>query len=84
MSYFTYILQSETNGQLYIGQTNNLSDRLQRHNTNRNNYTKGCGPWMIIFSKQFDTRSEAILLEMKLKSWKNKEKILEWISLQSG
>ena len=84
MPYYTYILQSESNGQLYIGQTNNLEDRIERHNKNRNRYTKGRGPWNIIFSKEFATRSEAMALELQLKSWKNKGKILEWVKAQSG
>ncbi|MBS1619455.1 MAG: GIY-YIG nuclease family protein [Bacteroidetes bacterium] len=32
MSFYVYILESAT-GRLYIGQTNDLSDRLVRHNS---------------------------------------------------
>ncbi|MBI9062488.1 MAG: GIY-YIG nuclease family protein, partial [Marinilabiliaceae bacterium] len=32
MNYFVYILQSQRSGKYYCGQTNNVSDRLQRHN----------------------------------------------------
>ena len=39
--YYTYVLQSLTSGIFYIGQTNNLEDRLKWHNQNRNTYTKG-------------------------------------------
>ncbi len=45
----TYILQSEKDGRLYIGQTNNLVDRLFRHNQNRNIATKNKGPWIIAY-----------------------------------
>ncbi len=40
--FFVYIIQSSS-GKCYIGQTNNLADRLNRHNSNRSNYTKNKG-----------------------------------------
>ncbi|MEZ4885234.1 MAG: GIY-YIG nuclease family protein [Chitinophagales bacterium] len=84
MTFYTYILQSQTTSQLYIGQTNNLEDRLKRHNGNRNKATKGKGPCNVIFSKEFETRSEAMRLERKLKSYKNKDYILQWIDKQNN
>lgn len=80
MPYFTYILQSEISGQLYIGQTNNLTDRLARHNQNRNKATKGKGPWKLLYAQMFDTRREAMGLERTLKNYKNKTYILNWIT----
>jgi putative endonuclease len=70
--FYTYVIQSQRDGSLYIGQTNNLSDRLIRHNTDRNKWTKGKGPWELIFSKSFSSRAEAVGLERKLKGFKNK------------
>ncbi|MBL4653349.1 MAG: GIY-YIG nuclease family protein [Flavobacteriales bacterium] len=35
-----YVLESEVSRRLYTGQTNNLKDRLNRHNANRNKSTK--------------------------------------------
>jgi putative endonuclease len=71
--FYTYILQSEKDGRLYIGQTSNLEDRLLRHNQNRNISTKNKGPWIVLWSKKWETRSEAMKLEIYLKSLKNKE-----------
>ncbi|MBP6731162.1 MAG: GIY-YIG nuclease family protein [Chitinophagales bacterium] len=82
MSFHTYILQSATTGKLYIGQTNNLEDRLVRHNTNRNKYTAGKGPWLLYFSKCFETRAEAVQLEQQLKNWKNPAKVKQWVAEQ--
>ncbi|WP_052324559.1 GIY-YIG nuclease family protein [Haliscomenobacter hydrossis] len=59
--FHTYIIQSTSSGVLYIGQTNNLPDRILRHNTNRNKWTKNKGPWTLIFSRAFETRSEAMV-----------------------
>ena len=78
--YCTYILQSTTSGRLYIGQTNNLTDRFHRHNTNQNKATKGKGPWELKGEVSFDTRSEAVQLERRLKSWKNPQKVLIWLA----
>jgi len=74
--YYTYILKSSKTGKLYIGQTNNLKKRLFRHNNNLNPSTKGKGPWDLIYSKTFETRSEAIIHELKLKKMKNTHFIL--------
>lgn len=38
--FYTYILQSESTGKYYVGQTNNLGQRLLRHNTHPDTYTK--------------------------------------------
>ena len=82
MPFLTYIIQSQSTTQLYIGQTNNLQDRILRHNQNRNKWTKNKGPWKLIFARQFETRAEAVQLERKLKSYKDKLYLLEWISDQ--
>ena len=84
MYYFTYIIQSESTDKLYIGQTNDPDDRLKRHNSNQSLSTKYKGPWKLIFCRKFNSRSEAVLLEKKLKAFKNTARILRWIELNSG
>ena len=84
MNFYTYILESESTGMLYIGQTSDLNERLTRHNTGNSRFTKGKGPWKIIFSIKLESRSEAILLEQKLKGFKNRERIKKWIENQSS
>ena len=79
LMYYTYIIESESSGKLYIGQTQDLVERLQRHNFKRNVSTKNRGPWKMIFHKEFKTRTEAIIFEKKLKSLKNKEYLLKKI-----
>lgn len=82
--YWTYIIASQTSGKLYIGQTNNLADRLRRHNENRNKWTRGKGPWELVYTKGHPTRSEAVALERRLKSYKNKAYLMEWIRNQGA
>ena len=78
--YYTYIIKSPSLNIYYIGQTNNLEDRLKRHNQNRNKYTKGKGPWKLVYSKSFNTRAEAVQLETILKNFKNKDYLEHWIN----
>ncbi len=58
--FFTYILQSDLNKHYYIGHTSNLEIRLQRHNAGWSKSTKSGIPWKIVYSQEFNTKSEAI------------------------
>ncbi len=66
--FFVYILQSVNTHKYYIGQTNNLEQRINRHNDKLVNSTKAFAPWKIIWSTEKSTRSEAMGLEKKLKN----------------
>ena len=65
--FYTYILFSTKTLKYYVGQTNNLSDRLNRHNSGQQLATKNTIPWILITSFEFQTRSEAVHLETKIK-----------------
>ncbi|HOY56008.1 MAG TPA: GIY-YIG nuclease family protein [bacterium] len=69
--YYVYILQSLLSGHYYIGQTNNLNDRLKRYNTGQVLSTKAYRPWKLVYKKVFLNRSEAVKYEKYLKSLKN-------------
>ena len=84
MDFYTYILQSEQTDGLYIGSTTDLEDRLLRHNNDRNSYTKGKGPWVLLWSAKFYSRKEAVQLELSFKRMKSKARVLRWIDAQSG
>ncbi len=54
----------------YVGYTNNLFLRLEKHNSNKGaKSTKGY-QWSLIFSKRFNNKNDAMSFEYKLK--KNK------------
>ncbi len=36
--YFVYLIESLKNGQYYVGQTQDLEERIKRHNQGRNIY----------------------------------------------
>ena len=80
IEHFVYIIYSQKSDIYYIGHTNNLTDRLNRHNSNRNKFTKGKGPWQLIISRSCNSKSEAYQLELKLKSFKNSKLAIEYLS----
>ena len=52
----------------YVGYTNNLDLRLDKHNSNRGaKSTKGY-KWTLIYSKKFKTKNEAMSFEYSLKN----------------
>ncbi|MFA6540741.1 MAG: GIY-YIG nuclease family protein [Bacteroidota bacterium] len=68
MNYFVYILKSDNFDRYYIGQTSDLQNRLNEHNSRKVFSTKPFIPWTIIHSETFTTRTEAIQREHFLKS----------------
>jgi len=68
MSYTVYILYSESLDIYYKGHTNNLEERLKRHNGGKEKYTSKGIPWRLIWSTEKPSKSEAYQLEMKLKN----------------
>ena len=77
--YFIYIIFASRFDRYYIGQTNDLSSRIDRHNLGYVQWTKPYLPWELVYSESFKTRTEAMKREKILKSWKSKKKIKELI-----
>ena len=60
----------------YVGYTNNLELRLTKHNNNKGaKSTKGY-KWLLIYSKKFKSKNEAMSFEYKLKNNKSLRKII--------
>ncbi len=68
MTYFVYILYSEKLDTFYKGHTNNIKDRLYRHNNGQENFTSKGVPWILIWNTEKATKAEAYQLELKLKN----------------
>lgn len=66
--YFTYILYSGISTRYYIGQTQEVWARLERHNSGFVRSTKPYIPWEIVGYIEKPTRKEAMDLERKLKN----------------
>ena len=80
MFFYVYLLKCTTIGvnKTYVGYTNNIKLRLQKHNTNKGaKSTKGY-KWLLIYSKKFKSKSDAMSFEYKLKNNKPlRKEILE-------
>ena len=72
MSYFVYIIQSKKDDRFYIGSTNNLTEKVERHNQDRSRYTKGRGPWRLVYKEAHADRSTAVKREKEIKNRKSK------------
>ena len=66
--YYVYVLLSIKDGKFYIGQTNNLRSRVERHHFGYVKSTKHRRPIKFIYYREFKTRSEAMRYEKYLKS----------------
>ena len=76
MSYFVYILYSEDFDKYYIGHTNSLEQRLERHNDfdATNSYTSKFRPWVLkAYVEVGESRANAMKVERRLKSLKSKK-----------
>ena len=75
MPFTVYILYSKTIDQFYIGHTENLNDRLFRHNNSVSKATKKAKDWILVYQEYFDTRGEAYKKEMEIKKKKSRKYI---------
>lgn len=67
--HYVYILQSISNStKIYVGQTQDLKDRLDKHNSGGVLHTKLNTPWQIVFFAAFKEKTKAIAFEKFLKS----------------
>jgi putative endonuclease len=71
--YFAYVLYSPSSDRIYMGQTDNIEARLQRHNSGMVKSTKPFLPWELILTEGYGTRSEAMRRETELKSHKGRD-----------
>ncbi|MBW7866584.1 MAG: GIY-YIG nuclease family protein [Candidatus Hydrogenedentes bacterium] len=77
MPFWVYVLRSQKSGKTYVGQTNDLARRILEHNDpsfNLTLYTKrNPGPWELVHSEEYPTRTEAMRREKYLKSGQGRE-----------
>ncbi|MDD5043656.1 MAG: GIY-YIG nuclease family protein [Patescibacteria group bacterium] len=70
MEHFVYILQSLKDSRYYIGSTNDLSRRLEEHNSGKRKSLKFRRPLETVYSEIFSTKQEAHKRELQIKSYK--------------
>ena len=68
MPFTVYILFSPTYLKHYTGFTSNPAQRLLSHNELGKDWTLKYRPWVVIFTKNFDDKPEAMAFEKWLKT----------------
>jgi putative endonuclease len=74
-----YVLWSVKAKRTYVGQTEDIENRLDRHNAGYIRSTKAYRPWLVIHSEEYATRAEAVKREVWLKSFRGRKWISEFI-----
>ena len=78
MKYFVYLIVSKNKQKYlsYVGYTNNLKKRLDKHNTSKGaKFTRG-RKWILAYTVSYDSKSKAMREEYKLKkNYKLRNKI---------
>ncbi len=80
MIFYVYILYSSILDQYYIGHTENLQDRIFRHNNSRSKSTKKANDWDMKYTEAFESRSAAMHIELETKKKKSRKYIDQLIS----
>ena len=72
--FYTYVLQSLKDTRLYIGHTQDLEKRLQEHNSGKVSSTRRRTPFVLLYTKEFQTQNEARWQEHQWKTgWGHKQ-----------
>ena len=70
----TYILRCG-DGKYYVGSTNDLKDRLRRHQSGSGSvFTKLHKPLELVYTEEYDTYAEAFRRERQLHKWSRAKK----------
>jgi len=82
MSYFVYILYNPMLDRFYVGSTQDLEDRIARHNQGRSKATKAGAPhWQLKYTEHFESLPEARRREAYIKRMKSRIYIQKLIEL---
>ncbi len=76
-THYVYIIYSERLDIYYKGYTQYPDKRLFEHNNGMSRFTRGKGPWKMVYLEKFDTKREALIREKQLK--KVNHKYLVWL-----
>ncbi|MBX2989872.1 MAG: GIY-YIG nuclease family protein [Bacteroidetes bacterium] len=80
MAYHVYILFSRLHERTYVGQTEDLENRVRHHNAGRVRSTKAYRPWEVLHSESYSTRAEAMQREQWYKSPQGRRALKELLS----
>jgi putative endonuclease len=82
--YTVYVLHSLSTGLLNVGQTADLTRRVEQHLRGESFWTKRCKDWEVIYTEFFESRGEAMRRERYLKTGKGKEELKRLLIHRGG
>ena len=68
MSVFVYAIYSPTSDQIYVGISEDVTNRLNDHNKGKAKFTQSYRPWILFYTEEYQTYAEAREREKKLKN----------------
>ncbi len=84
MKCYVYILYSQSKNKYYIGYSQNLEDRVAKHNTGATPSTKAGKPWILVYKEEFIDKNTALRRELAIKKMKSRKYIERLISGHSN
>jgi putative endonuclease len=71
--FHVYVLRSEKTGRRYVGSCEDLSARVDRHNSGKVRATKHGSPWRLLHSETLSTHNEAVRRELYYKTGRGRD-----------
>lgn len=72
--HYVYIIYSQKIKKFYIGKTDDLRERIIRHNSGRSVFTENGAPWTLAHYQAFAEKEDANREELFLKTGKGRER----------
>ena len=70
--FYVYILFSEALNKYYIGSTQDINIRLEKHLQSNKGFTSKAKDWVLVYSEEFKLRTKAIRREGQIKKRKSR------------
>jgi putative endonuclease len=67
MKHFVYIIYSASLDLYYKGYSLDPEQRVIQHNNNESRYTCNKGPWILVYTRGFENKREALVEEKRIK-----------------
>jgi putative endonuclease len=71
--FYVYVLQVKKSGRYYIGQTQELVKRLEKHSCGETKSMKNRGNFEVVYVEECSSRAEAMRREKEIKRYKGGE-----------
>ena len=79
----TYVIKSVMTGKYYIGSSQDLRERVRRHNAGYTKSLQNKGPFELIYVEKYSTKAEVYRRERQIKSYKGGEAFKKLIKYNS-